>query len=106
MSFTTKIADFLHKSVVTTFFGLFCYQGYQLGSKMIQGRTGDGPETNNTQQQQHPQEGFIQMLRDKYQEEYTKYFDTGHRDWYDKDDNSFLDKVPKPKDYQPGGKRN
>ena len=111
MSITTRIADVLHKSVVTTFFGLFCYQGYQLGSKMIEGRTGDGPGANQQQQQQqhqqeHPQEGFIQMLRDKYQEEYTKYFDTGHRDWYDKDDNSFLDKVPKPKDYQPGGKRN
>jgi len=107
MSITTRIADILHKSVVTTFFGLFCYQGYQLGSKMIEGRTGDGPQQQQQQhQQEHPQEGFIQMLRDKYQEEYTKYFDTGHRDWYDKDDNSFLDKVPKPKDYQPGGKRN
>ena len=110
MSITTKIADVLHKSIVTTAFGLFCYQGYQLGSMMIQGRRDDGPGGANTQQQQqqqqHPQEGFIQMLRDKYQEEYTKYFDTGHRDWYDKDDNSFLEKVPKPKDYQPGGKRN
>lgn len=75
---------------------------------MIEGRTGV-PGANNTQQQQqqqHPQEGFIQMLRDKYEEEYTKYFDTGHRDWYDKDDKSYLDNVPKPKDYQPGGKRN
>jgi hypothetical protein len=46
------------------------------------------------------------MLRDKYAEEYAKYFDTGSRDWYDKDDDSYLKKLPRPQDYQPGGKRN
>ena len=45
------------------------------------------------------------MLREQYENEYKKYFDTGHRDWYDKDDNSYLEKVPKPQDYQPGGQR-
>lgn len=46
------------------------------------------------------------MLRDKYAEEYEKYWDTGHRDWYDKEDDSYLKKLPRPQDYQPGGKRN
>mmetsp|Transcript_22981 Transcript_22981/g.39351 ORF Transcript_22981/g.39351 Transcript_22981/m.39351 type:complete len:100 (-) Transcript_22981:244-543(-) len=99
MSSATKIADFAHKAVVTTAFSLFCYQGYQLGTMMLIG-------TDEAKKKEHPQAGFIQMLRDKYAEEKEKYFDTGHRDWYDKDDDSYLKKLPRPQDYQPGGKRN
>ncbi|KAL9191000.1 hypothetical protein ACHAXT_000706 [Thalassiosira profunda] len=98
MSFTTRLADVAHKTFVTGCFGFFGYQAYQLGGAMIAGR--DAPE------QENPHAGFIQMVRDQYDQEYKKYFDTGHRDWYDKDDNSYLDKVPKPRDYQPGGKKN
>lgn len=99
MSFATRIADVAHKTVVSTCFGLFLYQGYQLGTQMMIG-------TDEAKKREHPQAGFIQMLRDKYDEEYEKYFDTGHRDWYDKDDNSHLKGIPRPQDYQPGGKRN
>jgi hypothetical protein len=99
MSIPTKIADFAHKAFVTTAFGYFIYTGVNLGGMMI-----SGPD--NGQPREHPQAGFIQMLRDKYAEEYTKYFDTGSRDWYDKDDDSYLKKLPRPEDYQPGGKRN
>lgn len=102
MSIATRIADMAHKTVVTTFFGLFCWQGYQLGSQMLIGTD----EAKKREKQEHPQAGFIQMLRDQYDKEKAKYWDTGHRDWYDKDDNSYLDKVPRPQDYQPGGKRN
>ncbi|KAL7538883.1 hypothetical protein ACHAXR_008862 [Thalassiosira sp. AJA248-18] len=101
MSFATRIADIAHKTVVSTFFGLFCYQGYQLGTQML-----IGTDEAKKKEYEHPQAGFIQMLRDKYDEEYEKYFDTGHRDWYDKDDDSYLKKLPRPQDYQPGGKRN
>ena len=100
MSFATKLADVAHKTVVTGALGLFCYQAYQLGGNMIMGATDD------QKKREHPQAGFIQMLRDKYDEEYQKYFDTGHRDWYDKDDNSHLKGIPRPRDYQPDGKRN
>lgn len=99
MSFTTRIADLAHKTVTTTLLGFFCFQAYQLGGNMLIG-------TGEAKKKEHPQAGFIKMIRDKYDEEYEKYFDTGHRDWYDKDDDSYLKKVPRPQDYQPGGKRN
>eukprot|EP00571_Detonula_confervacea_P017822 CAMPEP_0172297674 /NCGR_PEP_ID=MMETSP1058-20130122/605_1 /TAXON_ID=83371 /ORGANISM="Detonula confervacea, Strain CCMP 353" /LENGTH=92 /DNA_ID=CAMNT_0013006849 /DNA_START=175 /DNA_END=453 /DNA_ORIENTATION=- len=89
------------KTITTTFFGLFCYQAYQLGAQMR-----IGTDEAKKAEWEHPQAGFIQMLRDKYDEEYEKYFDTGHRDWYDKDDDSWKEKLPKPQDYQPNGKRN
>lgn len=98
MSFATKFADVAHKAAVTTVFGYFCFQAVNLGGMMIAG-VDDGKK-------QHPQAGFLQMLKDKYAEEYKKYFDTSHRDWYDKDDNSYLKKLPRPQDYQPDGKRN
>ncbi|KAL7472446.1 hypothetical protein ACHAXS_012778 [Conticribra weissflogii] len=99
MSITTKVADFAHKAFVTTAFGFFCFQAVNLGGMMIAGQNDGKPK-------EHPQAGFIQMLKDKYAEEYSKYFDTGHRDWYDKDDNSYLKKLPRPQDYQSDGKKN
>ena len=93
MSFATKIADIAHKVTVTGAFGLFCYQAFHLGGMMLAGKD-DGTK------KEHPQAGFIQMLRDKYEEEYATYFDTGHRNWYDKEDNSYLKKMPRPQDYQ------
>jgi hypothetical protein len=99
MSFATKLADMAHKAVVTTCLGLFTFQAYQLVTQLRIG-------TDEIKKKEHPQAGFIQMLRDKYAEEYEKYWDTGHRDWYDKGDDSYLKKVPRPQDYQPGGKRN
>lgn len=101
MSIATRFADFAHKAFVTSAFGYFLYTGVNLGGMMI-----EGPSNPNAQPKEHPQAGFIQMLKDKYAEEYAKYFDTGSRDWYDKDDNSYLKKIPRPEDYQPGGKRN
>lgn len=56
--------------------------------------------SNGQQQREHLQAGFIQMLRDKYVEKYNiKHFDTGSRDWYDKDDDLYLKKLPRPEDY-------
>jgi hypothetical protein len=101
MSFAGRLADIAHKTVVTTCLGLFTFQAYQLGTQMM-----IGTDEEKKKAYVHPQAGFIQMLRDKYEEEYEKYFDTGHRDWYDKDDNSHLKGIPRPQDYQPGGKRN
>lgn len=40
---------------------------------------------SQAREQEHPQAGFIQMLRDKAEEEYKKYYKTDHREWYDKD---------------------
>ena len=41
------------------------------------------------------------MLKDKAAEEYAKYYRTDHREWYDKDDNSYLKQIPKPEEYAP-----
>jgi|EP00970_Alexandrium_tamarense_P008688 hypothetical protein len=106
MSFASRLADLAHKGFVSAAFGFFCWNAAQLGSLMIEGANNSNSPNGGPPAQEHPQAGFIQMLRDKYDEEYTKYFDTGHRDWYDKDDDSYLKKLPRPQDYQPGGKRN
>ena len=81
--------------------------------------------------EEHPQAGFIQMLRDKANDEYKKYYKIDHREWYDKDvstvkrlflffppachltcilifillhclkDDSYLKQIPKPEEYAP-----
>ena len=43
----------------------------------------------------HPQKEYIETLRDKAEEDYKNYHRTDHRDWYDKDDNSYLKDAPK-----------
>jgi len=100
MSFASRAADVAHKTAVSGIFGLFLWQGFQLGGQMLLG------VVDEDKKREHPQAGFIHMLKDKYAEEYKTYFDTGHRNWYDKDDNSHLKDIPRPRDYQPGGKRN
>mmetsp|Transcript_28423 Transcript_28423/g.43530 ORF Transcript_28423/g.43530 Transcript_28423/m.43530 type:complete len:97 (+) Transcript_28423:131-421(+) len=88
-----RIADVAHKSVVTGLFSYFAYTTFQVGTAVIGG--------SNQVEQEHPQAGFIQMLRDKASEEYKKYYKIDHREWYDKDDDSYLKQIPKPEEYQP-----
>ena len=46
---------------------------------------------------------FIATIRKKAQDEYEKYYDIGHREWYDKDDESWKKDLPRPgKDYPTG----
>lgn len=68
---------------------------------MIEGYSSSRGGGNNKQDDEHPQAGFIQMLKDKAAEEYQKYYRTDHREWYDKDDDSYLKNLPKPEDYAP-----
>lgn len=88
-----KAADVAHKTVVCGLFTTFAWQSYQVTSNAL--------NHNNGVQEEHPQEGFIQMLKDKAAEEYAKYYRTDHREWYDKDDNSYLKQIPKPEEYAP-----
>jgi len=78
-------ADVLHKGAVLGLFTVFGFQAYQIGKNLNQGMN----YTN------HPQKEYIEKLRDKAEDDYKKYHRTDHRDWYDKDDNSFLDDAPK-----------
>eukprot|EP00553_Chaetoceros_curvisetus_P007448 CAMPEP_0204624012 /NCGR_PEP_ID=MMETSP0717-20131115/9781_1 /ASSEMBLY_ACC=CAM_ASM_000666 /TAXON_ID=230516 /ORGANISM="Chaetoceros curvisetus" /LENGTH=73 /DNA_ID=CAMNT_0051639277 /DNA_START=111 /DNA_END=332 /DNA_ORIENTATION=+ len=69
---------------------------YQIGSAVTEKSRG-GAGNND----EHPQAGFIDMLRNKASEEYKKYYKIDHREWYDKDDDSYLKQIPKPEEYQP-----
>mmetsp|Transcript_8176 Transcript_8176/g.14989 ORF Transcript_8176/g.14989 Transcript_8176/m.14989 type:complete len:95 (+) Transcript_8176:135-419(+) len=92
MSFLQKAANVAHKTTVSGLFGLLCFGMYNLTGQVIEGASSN--KSSNSQA------GFIKTLRDKAAEEYAKYYDISHREWYDKDDDSYLKKLPKPKDYQ------
>lgn len=97
MTVLKRIADVTHKTVVTGLFGTFCYTTYVVTGQLVQGYRG----SDGAREEEHPQAGFIQMLKDKAAEEYQKYYRTDHREWYDKDDDSYLKNLPKPEDYAP-----
>ena len=83
MSAMKRIADGAHKVVVTGLFGSFCYTSFGIGTRVMEGKSDTA--MSQAREQEHPQAGFIQMLRDKAEEEYKKYYKTDHREWYDKD---------------------
>mmetsp|Transcript_34036 Transcript_34036/g.78470 ORF Transcript_34036/g.78470 Transcript_34036/m.78470 type:complete len:95 (-) Transcript_34036:1468-1752(-) len=87
MSFAQRAADFAHKGVVLGLAGLFGFQAYQIAKNVSLGAQ---PQTK------HPQEDYIQTLRDKADEDYKKHYKIDHRDWYDKDDDSYLKNAPRP----------
>ena len=98
MAIARKLADTAHKTFVTGLLGLFGFGAYTITGQVLEG-TGGGSAAQSTRE--HPQKGFIDMLRSKVDEEYKKAHDINHRDWYDKDDDSYLKKLPKPEDYAP-----
>ena len=93
-----KAANFAHKATITGLVRLLGIRGVQSN------RAGDGGcigTTTKSETAAHPQAGFIDTIREKAKEEYAKYYDIGHREWYDKEDDSYLKKLPRPgKDYQ------
>lgn len=101
MAMFKRIADVAHKTVVTGLFATFCYTTFTVTGQVIEGYSSSRGGGNNKQDDEHPQAGFIQMLKDKAAEEYQKYYRTDHREWYDKDDDSYLKNLPKPEDYAP-----
>jgi len=94
MSFFQKAANLAHKTAVSGLVGSFVYGLYVVGGQVSEGRDVQTKEN-------HPQAGYIQMLKDKAQEEYNKYYDIDHREWYDEDDDSYLKNLPKKEDYAP-----
>lgn len=97
-----KIADVMHKTFVTGIFGTFVYLGVGVTAQLYEGTKGD---SKNQQQAQHPQAGFIQTIKAKAEEEYKKYYDIDKREWYNKDDDSYLKQVPKLEDYKMNPKK-
>ena len=81
MSVFARIADVVHKTATTGLFGVFCFGTYTVTRQVIEGKS-DG---NNGAPAEHPQAGFINMLKTKAEEEYKKYYKIDHREWYDKD---------------------
>mmetsp|Transcript_3817 Transcript_3817/g.4405 ORF Transcript_3817/g.4405 Transcript_3817/m.4405 type:complete len:101 (+) Transcript_3817:195-497(+) len=78
--------DVLQKGAVLGLFSVFGFQVYQIGRNLYHGIDYDN----------HPQKAYVEQLRDKAEEEYNNYHKIDQRDWYDKDDNSYLDNAPKP----------
>lgn len=95
MSILTRIADIAHKTATTGLFATFCYGSYQISNQIMEGRNTNG------EPEELPQAGFFNMLKNKAEEEYKKYYKIDHREWYDKDDDSYLKQIPRPEEYTP-----
>ena len=95
MTILSRVADAAHKTAVTGLFGTFCFGMYIVTNQVTEGRS------NSSEPAEHPQAGFINMLRTKAEEEYKKYYKIDHREWYDKDDDSYLKQIPRPEEYAP-----
>lgn len=85
--YLNKAADVVHKTAVLGLVSLFGFQLYQIGRNAYHGIDHSQP---------HPQKEYVNTLREKVHEDYKKHDDISHRDWYDKDDDSYLKNAPKP----------
>mmetsp|Transcript_33106 Transcript_33106/g.47003 ORF Transcript_33106/g.47003 Transcript_33106/m.47003 type:complete len:95 (+) Transcript_33106:79-363(+) len=86
--FIKTAVNVAHKTTVLGLFSLFGFQLYQVGKNAFIGIV--------QKEEEHPQAEYIQTLRDKADEDYKKHYKIDHRDWYDKDDNSYLKDAPRP----------
>ena len=86
-----KVIDVAHKASVLGLFSLFSFQLYQIGRNAYQ-----GIDHTKRNQQQTPEKEYLDTLREKVDEDYKKHYDIDHRDWYEKDDDSYLKNIPKP----------
>jgi len=98
MSIGQRAADVAQKTVSTGLLAFFGYGLYNISKQLI-----EGPDSGANKQggvtSVAGQAGFIQMLKDKAADGYKKYYDTNHREWYDKDDDSYLKQIPKQEEY-------
>jgi hypothetical protein len=95
-SIFSRAANFAHKATIGVLVAYTGYAACNLAGQVLEG-TGGSKEDGK----EHPQAGFIATIRERAQEEYKKYYDIGHREWYDKDDESWKKDLPRPgKDYR------
>lgn len=79
-SVLSKAADLAHKGAVLGLFSFFGYQAYQIASKVGEGAV-DSPHMHST---------YFDDVKEKVKEEYRKDNVVDHRDWYQKEDDSYL----------------
>ena len=85
MSALTKVANVAQKTAVVGLIGMFGYHTYQITRNMKHGIKHDTMDST-----------YFEEVQKKVDEEYeTKYGKTDKRDWYDKEDQSFLEGVPR-----------
>merc|ERR1711957_952117 len=96
MSLAQRTADVAQKTVSTGLFAFFSYGLYNISNQLVEG-TNTNKQVGVTSVE--GQAGFFQMLKNKAKDGYNKYYDTNHREWYDKDDDSYLKQIPKQSEY-------
>ena len=79
-SIFTRAADVVHKGAVMGLFSFFGFQLYQIGAQVYQ-RQIDSPYMHST---------YFDDVKEKVQEEYRKDNTVDKRDWYQKEDDSYL----------------
>ena len=85
MSALTKVANVAQKSLVVGCIGMFGYHTYQITSNVTHGIKHDTMEST-----------YFEDVQKKVEEDYqSSYGKTDKRDWYEKDDNSYLKNVPR-----------
>lgn len=95
MTFVNTAINVAHKTTVVGLMSLFGFQLYQITTNAYVGIDHSKP---------HPQKEYIETLRDKAEEDYKKHYKIDHRDWYDKEDDSYLKDAPRQPP-PPGPKR-
>jgi hypothetical protein len=89
-----KVADIAHKTCIVGLLGSFGFLSYQVVRNAYHGVNRDNLKLN-------PQEEYINTIREKVKEDREKHKDPNYRDWYDKDDDSYLNDIPKPSSAHP-----
>lgn len=84
-SMASKVLNVVHSAGVVGALSMVGYHCYQIGSNVTAGIKHKAMEST-----------YFEDVQKKVDEEYdTKYGKTDKRDWYDKDDKSFLENVPR-----------
>ncbi|CAB9522507.1 expressed unknown protein [Seminavis robusta] len=82
----TKMANVAQKTAVVGLLGMFGYHTYQISRNVVAGLTKHDTMDST----------YFEDVQKKVDEEYqTKYGRTDKRDWYDKEDQSYLKDVPR-----------
>lgn len=86
MSALTRVANVAQKSAVLGLLGMFGYHTYQITSNLLQG----------TKKHETMESTYFEDVQKKVEEDYqSSYGKTDKRDWFEKDDNSYLKGVPR-----------